>query len=128
MKREEALAGIAYLVAATAGWTDEAVTLYVSEAQNYHDPNAFLESCKNLAKRWKENRRPFMYDINVAYQEVLRQRQMDMALPSGEGSGRIVSFEEGIKIATEAYESECKRLGKEPDRAIFEKWLPTTGP
>lgn len=123
MRREEAIAGISYLVAATPGWTDDSLELYVKEAETYQDADAFMIACKNLAKHWSHPRRPFMYDINVAYQAELRNQEMDRALPMGD-TGSIPDFKDGMRIAWDAYRAECKRQGREPNRAIFEKWLP----
>lgn len=123
MRHEEAIAGLSYLVATTPGWTDEAVEVYVKEAKTYHDPDAFARGCKNLALHWSKPHRPYMFDINVAYQAELRNQEMNRTL-SAESQGVVIPPSEGIKIAWEAYQDECRRLGKAPNRAIFEKWLP----
>ena len=122
MKREQATAGVAYLVAATTGWTDEAVELTINECMTLHDPEAFIIGCRNLARTWQDARRPFLYHIRVAYEAELRQQQMDMALPMG--NDQIPEFKDGVAIAWEAYQDECKRVGKEPNRSYFEQWLP----
>jgi hypothetical protein len=71
---------------------------------------------------WTEARRP---PIAVILDEYARQvKRAEMQRRPNELAAKYPSFAEGIEIAWEAYCGEVRRLGREPDRRKFEKWLP----
>lgn len=124
MKREEATAGIAYLVAATQGWDNEAVEVYIFECMRFHDPGAFVAAMRNLALHWSRPGRPMMYDVNVAYQTEIRNQEMARTMIP-ETTGPILSLEEGVEVARAAYHEECRRQGRNGSNDIFDSWVQT---
>ena len=127
MNREDAIAGLAYLTACTPGWTEDSVLVYVQQCMRFPDPVAFQAAMKRLGLRWSKTSRPLPYDITLAYQEEIRQRELDerYELTEGTSAAEYPTFEAGIAIAWEHYQAECRRQGREPNRSYFTKWLPT---
>lgn len=124
MKREEAVMGIGYLVAATQGWNDEAVTVYVDQCMRFNDPNAFVAAMRNLSLHWRGPGRPMMFDVNVAYQTEVRNQEMARAMIP-ETTGPILALEEGVEVARRAYHEECRRQGRTGTDDIFDSWVQT---
>lgn len=123
MKRTEALEALMFLTQCTPGWDADAITIFTNEIERWHDPGALKAAIHALSMRWDRRSRPMMFDIKAAYDSEVRQRQMDLALPSGEQSTTYPTLEEGCAIARKAYEGECRRLGKEPNPDIFDSWV-----
>lgn len=127
MKTEDAVAGLMYLTATTPGpWDRDVVLAYTEQCERFPDPQAFVEAMKQLALRWTKPSRPLPYDITMAYNARKSERDLDERYALTEGYDNTVypTFEQGVQIAWEAYQDECKRVGKEPDRSYFDKWLP----
>ena len=119
MNREDATMAIGYLVGATTGWNDEAVLIYINEAETLNDVDALNSAIRNVVRTWSEARRPPMSVVLDAYRSELSRRVSERpALKSG---GRKVTFEEGVEIARKAYEQECQRLSRKPDLAKFDR-------
>ena len=119
MNREDATMAIGYLVGATTGWNDEAVLIYINEAETLNDVDALNSAIRNVVRTWSEARRPPMSVVLDAYRSELSRRVSERpALKSGV---RKVTFEEGVEIARKAYEQECQRLSRKPDLAKFDR-------
>lgn len=119
MNREDATMAIGYLVGATTGWNDEAVLIYINEAEMLKDTEALNTAVRNVVRTWSEARRPPMSVVLDAYRsELSRKVQSAPALASG---SRRVTFEEGVEIARAAYEAECRRAGRQPNDRLFNR-------
>lgn len=121
MDKDQATMLVGYLVGATTGWNDEAVVVYVDEFMRHNDYNVMENTVRNIARTWREPRRPPIAVILEAYRAELSKRQ-NAALPPSRG-GRTVSVAEGLQIAQAAYEGEMRRRGKEPDPKRVAKWF-----
>jgi hypothetical protein len=75
-----------------------------------------------ISTTWKEYRRPPMSVIIEQYHREVSRAAAERQ-PKGIGM-RYPTFDEGAQIAWEAYCGEVRRLGREPDRKKFERWLP----
>ena len=122
MDKERATMLCGYLVGATTGWNDEAVTIYVSEFEKLNDVDALGTALQNIARSWKEPRRPPIATILDQHRtELSRRSSAHTALPTTKG--KQVMFSDGVEIARAAYEQECRRLGNKPDVNKFDRWL-----
>lgn len=107
----------------TSGWTDESVEAYIRDLATLEDPQALKAACEQVARTWTESRKPPQGVIRQAYYQQAQRKSAHIdsraLLPN-----RVVEFERGIEIAWNAYCDEVRRQGREPNRRVFEKWLP----
>lgn len=109
------------LVAATQGWTEEALTFYVDQLTKLNSPRLLSEAAVMVATNWSSGRRPGLYDILNAYRALSRRQEL-AAPPPAIGAGRLPTFGEGIAIARWHYAAERKLHGHEPNYDMFIKW------
>lgn len=126
MNSEEAAAGLVHLTSCTPGWTEDNVAAYLRQCMRFPNAPAFVSAMEKLALRWSKPTRPLPYDITTAYHAEVEQMELDelYAITEGSSASTYPDFEDGVKIAWEAYQDECARQGKEPNRMYFERWLP----
>lgn len=126
MKIEDARAAIAYLAQCTPGWSQEGIEQYAEQCVRFPDAETLMAAVKKLCMRWDRRTRPLPYDITSAYNAEKSERDLDdrYALTEGYDAAVYPTFKEGVAIAWQAYQDECRRQGKEPSRAYFEQWLP----
>jgi hypothetical protein len=120
MLQEQAMEAVGILSGRLTGFNDASVVAYVEDFTQLHDFRALTKACEQVSRTWLEGRRPPIAVILDAYNREL-SRKSD--IPRGIDT-RYPTFEEGIEIAWQAYCAEVRRLGREPDRRKFEKWLP----
>lgn len=105
------------LLAATTGWTDEAVGFYVEQLSAYPNPRILATACLNVARTWRAPRRPPLAEITDAYRAEARRLEL-MAVPAV-SSGSVCSLERGRAIALASYRAECAARDREPNLAYF---------
>lgn len=120
MDSEKATMLVGYLVGATTGWNDEAVLVYVDEFKKLSDEVVLQSAVQQVIRTWAEARRPPISVVLDAYRSELSARQLSRPALQ-QPKQRRVPPSEGIKIARDAYEQECKRLGKKPNFAKFDR-------
>lgn len=125
VKIQEATAAIGGLIGLTTGWNDEAIEGYIVELCHLDDPRVLKDACRRISRSWVEARRPSLALIVQTYHQQLQSDSYKTIDASALGSGQQVGFDRGIEIAWDAYQGECDRLGKQPNRRLFEKWLPS---
>jgi hypothetical protein len=122
VRPSDAVEALRPLVAATQGWTEEALTLYVDQLSKLNNPRLLAEAALMVARDWSSGRRPGLYDILNAYRALARRQEL-AAPPPAIGAGRMPSFHEGITIARWHYAQERKLHGHEPNYDMFAKWV-----
>lgn len=100
------------LIAATPDWNDILADEFRSMFVGFDDAQA-LENVINRMTRQESPRRPAMSDVMTAYANEGRY------LERHGRTGRMVSFDEGIQLAWDAYRKAAMLDGKEPNRAMF---------
>jgi hypothetical protein len=99
------------------------VEAYIRDLAELDDPQSLKAACEQVGRTWAEARRPPQAVIRQAYRQQLMRSTADIDANALMPNRRI-EFERGVDIAWRAYCDEVKRLGREPNRSIFEKWLP----
>lgn len=120
MTPDQATMIVGVLVAGTTGWNDDTVLVYIDEIKQHSDADAMATAARTVVRTWSEARRPPISVILDAYRSELSRRQPARSALTGGGS-RIVPPSEGIPLARAAYESECRRLGRDPDFDRFDR-------
>lgn len=120
MKREHATIIVGHLVAATTGWTDEAVVAYVAEIERLEHVEIAGEAAQETIRTWTETRRPPIAVVLNNYRQRLARRELPAL---NRANSRHVPLVEGIEIARAAYERECRLHGRKPDSGKFDRWL-----
>jgi hypothetical protein len=116
----DAIRGIGYLCAATTGWNDDAVDVYVQQCRRFQDAGAFQRAMYALARHWPHGRRPLMSDITIAYSTELRNREMERQLVAD--TGVIPTLDEGVAAARTGYLAECRLQQRQPSSDVFDHW------
>ena len=104
------------LIAATPDWSDVLADEFRRMFVGFDDAQA-LENVVNRITRQDSPRRPAMSEMMRAY-----ANETDYLERHGR-TGRIVSFEEGIQIAWDAYRKAAMLDSKEPNRALFGRFI-----
>jgi hypothetical protein len=119
MTPDQATMIVGVLVAGTTGWNDDTVLVYVDEIKQHGDYEAMATATRHVVRTWSEARRPPISVVLDAYRAELSRRQPPR--PALSSSTRTITAREGIVLARDAYESECRRLGRTPDLARFNR-------
>ena len=122
MLQEQAMEAVGILSGRLTGFNDASVIAYVEDLAQLSDYRLLVKACEFVSRTWTEARRPPIAVILAAYNREVARVQSE-SMPRGIGQ-RYPTFAEGIEIAWDAYCAEVRRLGREPDRRKFEKWLP----
>ena len=125
MTESEAIRLAGMLAAIGHGWTDLHIDMYAGEFQSWDDADAAEVVIRRAIRTWN---RAVRIPFGELHQDYLREVDRRAALRPGIPSGRVVPFERGVQIAWEAYEREARRTGREPNRALFGKYLGNIGP
>ena len=101
------------------------VAVWHDALETFDFPTMML-AARQLNATYGKDRVPTINDLAESYAAIRRRQEIEPhRIESGE---RIVPPVEGFRIAWEAYQKECYRLGKRPNRAKFEKWIGTVVP
>ena len=121
MTSDEAAMMVGVLVAGTTGWNDDTVMVYIDEMKQHRDTDAMANAVRHIVRTWSEARRPPISVILDAYRSELAKRQL--ARTAIGSTGRRISPAEGARLARDAYQRECERLGRKPDVTKFDKFI-----
>ncbi len=131
---EDVAQALGVLVGGTTGWNDEAVAIYLAQLVQLDDRTALMRACTHILQTHTDLARPSLSKILDRYRyeyTLLRQHQpKPLQLDQEVGSRHLKPMspaEGGYKIAWEAYEQECGRQGKEPNRTLFTGWIGRIG-
>lgn len=114
MRQTDADRVLGVLVGATGGWHEVIADEFLLTIAAWDDVDAAERAVSRFTRPPGRNR-PTLVQLIDAYREEEQRR-----VPSG---GRVVPFADGIRIAWDAYQAEARRTGREPNRALFEKYL-----
>ena len=115
-----ALTGI--LGVGTHGFDNASTDLYAARFAELENEEALQRAVDVIVNTWDRGYRPPLNTVLEQYRRELRRIE-DRDRPRALGA-KYPTFEQGVQIAWEAYCAEVRRMGREPDRKVFEKWLP----
>lgn len=118
MTESDAAQLVGLLVAGTNGWDDHQAALWVAELQRLADPQAARDVILLQIRTRTRPGHPTLGEFLRDYShEIDRREAMRPALPQPRGS--VISSEQGLRLAWEAYAAECRAEGREPDQRLF---------
>lgn len=128
MTSEEALTLLGLLVGATTGWdhaADSTFDEYQRQFEMLDSAAAGHAAVQAVVKTWDRPVRPPWAAVYREYLAACRREIMDhKQLPGTDGL--IVSPAEGRQIAARAYAAHCRRVGREPNWAYFDRMAGVT--
>lgn len=111
-----------YLAGLTSGWSDDSIALYAAEIEQLDDYEVGLGAAQQLMRSWKESWRPPLATFLEAYRAEHRRVLNSVGQPQLGGRQNVMPVLEGLKVAWDAYNAECVRQGREPNKPIFNSW------
>lgn len=127
MRSTESLRIVGYLAGLTSGWTDDSIALYAAEIEQLDDYDIGLAAAQQLMRSWKETWRPPLATFLEAYRAEHRRVANSTGVPQLGRRQDIMPVEEGLKVAWDAYNAECVRQGREPNKPMFTGWARKVG-
>ena len=121
MQRSDAIRLVGLLAGAGHRWTDAHVEIYADEMQQLEDAQAAEDAVRRIIRTWDKPVRVPVATIHSEY-----RRDADRRATERRVLGRpenIVDFDTGIRLAWEAYRKAAMMDGKEPNRALFYRWI-----
>jgi hypothetical protein len=110
------------LAVGTNGFDNPSTDLYASRFSELENEEALQRAVEMIVNTWDRGYRP---PLNVVLEQYRRElRRIEERDQPRSIEGNYPTFEQGVQIAWEAYCAEVRRQGKEPNRRVFEKWLP----
>lgn len=114
MTEEEAMRAVGFLAGGLAGFSEDAVTMFVDQFERHDDGEAMAEVCEQIALTWRPHDhggalRPGIGEVLDLYRKhprvaAEREARTDAALASDDREGsRLVSAAEGMQIARDEY-------------------------
>lgn len=110
------------LVAATSGWDELSIGIYVDRLLSLTSERALAAAIDAVMNTWRDMRRPPLAVILECYHAALAREPARRGLEEP-----VCSMERGLQIMWENYEAECRRQGREPDRGYFDTWQRSLG-
>ena len=128
IREDQAAQALGMLVGGTQGWNDEAVAVYLTQLVQVDDADALLRACHHILRTHSDPGRPSVARILDRYRYEYTQQQP--ASPSRQVGSRhlaVIPVEEGLRVAWDAYEQECRQHGREPNKPMFNGWARKVG-
>lgn len=117
MQTSDAIRLVGMLAATGHGWTDAHVDIYASEIASLSDLEAAEAAVARIIRTWEKPLRVPIATILSEYRRDAERRQNE-ARVLGKPE-RIVSREEGVRLAWQEYRRACMMDGKEPNQRLF---------
>jgi len=129
MTEDEAYNVMSSLVVGFSGWTEPKMELWVQQLQSLGDTEAAMVAANDLLQTHTNPGVPPWAVFKQAYdgrRRALEEHRSESRRALEESSlskTRYPSFEEGVEIAWDAYQDECRLRGKAPNREYFDSIL-----
>lgn len=121
MQRSDAIRLVGLLVSVGHGWTDTHVESYTAELVRLNDAEAAEAAIMRIIRTWDKPVRVPVGVILAEYQIDAGRRETEMRKLGRHEN--IVTFDEGIRLAWNAYRQAALDDGKMPDVRLFNRWI-----